>query len=517
MVGAIYTGGVGKSSTAAADWATASLSGDVKVEIKKSGAGVTALYLNDAEWVPHESSGIVIPDGYLAILTTPAAKITVKESATPDNQPDNGDNKPNEGGSGGSTPAPSTPSFGYITKNTFTKFSNGESAIFTMSVDELGTDWFSTGLTIVVSSTLRDSLPAEVWQTTGADGVFSLSFQKNDKNQMVGTLYRGGVNKASTATADWATASLSGDVTVEIKKNASGVTALYLNGAEWVPHSSSGISIPDGYLAIVTTPGAKITQKAAQKPSADGGNANGQLNGTFGYYSLKKFAEFSKGESAALSLSVKELGTDWFSTGLTIVVSSTLRDSLPNEVWQTTGADGVFTFSFKKNSKNQMVGALYRGGVNKSSTASADWAAVSLDGTITIEVKKNGGGVTALYLNGTEWIPHGSSGISIPDGYLAIATTPGAKVTVKEAQNSDKNDTSSGTDLPTDGFDVDMETEDPKDDSEPVTDEETKETNYVLVVVVSALATLLVLGGVAAFIIIKKKRAAVPEEEPAAE
>lgn len=400
---------------------------------------------------------------------------------------------------------------GYFSQSVLTKFSQGESAKLTVSMDELGTDWYAGGFSILVNEQLQNTMDPVVWKETGAAGLFVYSFEQNSGN-MVGRIYRYGVGNASTAAADWAVASLSGDVTIEVKQNDGGVTALYLNGAEWVPHTSSGLSIPDGYLAIVTSAGSKVTVKESkaavntaaktldsievkENPTktvytvgetldlsnlkinavytdtskaevlnyvtlpANGAvlNTEGQQTvtvsyteggitkttslevtvetpGTFAYYSQQTATKFSQGQSAYITMSVDRLGTDWFSTGLTLVVNPTLQDAFSTEIWQTTGANGVFTYSFQANGANEMVGMIYRFGEGTGSTAAADWATASLAGDVKVEVKQNASGVTALYLNGAEWVPHESSGFAIPDGYLAIVTTPGAKIQVKDSQ-----------------------------------------------------------------------------------
>lgn len=152
------------------------------------------------------------------------------------------------------------------------------------------------------------------------------------------------------------------------------------------------------------------------------------------YYSQTTRTKFSQGQSASLTISVDQLGDNWYDAGLSIVINSNLQNSLPTAVWQETGANGVFTYTFYKSTDNKMVGAIYRCGEGSGSTAAADWATASLVGNVKIEVKQNSAGVTALFLNNTEWVPHTSSGLTIPDGYLAIATSPGSKVTVKASQ-----------------------------------------------------------------------------------
>ena len=159
-----------------------------------------------------------------------------------------------------------------------------------------------------------------------------------------------------------------------------------------------------------------------------------------GYFSQTTFTKFSEGESAKMTVSADQLGTDWFTEGLTIVVNSSLVENLDDSVWQETGADGVFTFSFKKSGE-QMVGMIYRYGVGTGTTAAADWAKADLSGDITIEVKKDGDKV-ALFLNGEKWDAgyDYNDDFAIPDGYLAIAPAQNASVTVKNV-TGESNDT----------------------------------------------------------------------------
>ena len=150
---------------------------------------------------------------------------------------------------------------GYFTQTTFTKFSEGESAKMTISVDEIDGDWYGAGVTIVVNSQLAADLDDGVWQMSGANGVFTLSFQKNG-NEMEGMIYRYGAGSGSTSGAGWATASLDGDITIEVKSDGTH-TALYLNGEKWDAGYDymDGFAIPDGYLAIAPAQNAKVTIK----------------------------------------------------------------------------------------------------------------------------------------------------------------------------------------------------------------------------------------------------------------
>ncbi len=190
------------------------------------------------------------------------------------------------------------------------------------------------------------------------------------------------------------------------------------------------------FLALLLLCSALMSLPAVSADSTVSGSActrneDGSISvGNNGYYSLQKYTRFSQGESATLTISVDQIGTDWYSQGLTIVVNAVLEESMPASVWQSTGAEGTYTHSFCDNGSGSMMGRIYRIGAGTGSTAAADWATAPLSGDITIEVKQNSSGVTALFLNGAQWVPHSSTGFSIPDGYLAIATSPGSKVTV---------------------------------------------------------------------------------------
>ncbi len=486
--GFIYYWGVDKNSQKWAGWLNTPFSGDENGNITfkvKSVDGVVTISANNSVW--NYNTEVTIPDGYLGIVTAARAKVTIKESTsngTPSTEPDepNDPNQPNQPDEPDEPNEPNEPveppltinasesykgtacvanadktvtlgNDGYYSQTKYTAFSKGESAKLVISVDEIGTDWYTSGLTILVNEHLVSDVENAVWQSTGADGIFAISLRDNN-GQLEGVIYRYNTYQGVTAAATWARAPLGKDITIEIK-NIDGQTSLFLNGSKWNPFANYApkFSIPDGYLAITT--GLKETKVTVKHSSSTGSgasatgnltdvgyradaqtvNADGSVTlGHNGYFSQAVKANFSTGGSAKLVISVDEIGTDWFTSGITVMVNENLVSKIAPAVWQSTGAEGVFAVSYAEKD-NKMQGVIYRSEQYAGTTAAADWTKAPCDGDVVIEVKSDGSRV-ALYLNGVKWDAFYTYApkFKIPDGYLAVATSANAKVTIKDSK-----------------------------------------------------------------------------------
>ena len=233
-----------KNTQSAADWATASLSGDITITIKQVD-GKTILCLNEGQWSAGYTyiDGFTIPDGYLSVVTTAGCKLTVKNREyIGTNCTENADSSVSVGYNGS------------YALTDFARFSEGEEASITISVEEMGNAWDTEGFYIVVSPKVN-AHPLLTIDT------FAIAFNNPGAQyeKINGVIYRYDEKNTQSA-ADWATASLSGDITITIKQ-VDGKTILCLNEGQWSAGYTyiDGFTIPDGYLSVVTTAGCKLT------------------------------------------------------------------------------------------------------------------------------------------------------------------------------------------------------------------------------------------------------------------
>lgn len=163
-----------------------------------------------------------------------------------------------------------------------------------------------------------------------------------------------------------------------------------------------------------------------------------------GYYTQTAFTNFSNGEEATITVTLDEVGNDWASNGFALIVNSELSASLPHDAWHAEGRNGIFAFTYYLNTaadnSKQLLSQKYVWGQGQYDSRWAGWEQPSFaEGaplTVTFTVKKVGDVVTIIR-NGKTWNFNNSgsyNSITLPDGYLGIATAPNAKVTVHASQ-----------------------------------------------------------------------------------